>query len=127
MFSRCTPDSPTYAAGAPGSIFREDNPSWWNLSALGSILSYVSRVSATNLDESADVVVITSPFVYYGAPGTVSGLHREDFDTYAYSYNDGPSSKCWYNVAPFCAKKLEDALKLLFFGWFRKCVGANYT
>lgn len=59
---------------------------------------------------------ITSPYVYYGLPGTSFAIHIEDMALWSCNFNCGPGVKLWYVVPPshyqILKEKLESVLEI---------------
>lgn len=76
-----------YGAGLEDSFFKKENIEIWNTNRLGTLSDCFAKIYSTEHDRPKDMPGITAPFVYNGGPCSVFGLHREDINLSAYSYN----------------------------------------
>lgn len=105
-----------YGAAVDDSLFHFKAKHVWNTNHIMSALNQLCHLHASGPDEIHHFKGITSPYVYYGLPGTSFAIHIEDMALWSCNFNCGPGVKLWYVVPPshyqILKEKLESVLEI---------------
>lgn len=113
-----------YANGLPDTLFRQDDKIMeiWNPNRLCTFSDRFPSIFGQGRGVM-NIEGVTNSYSYLGAIASAFGLHVEDLILYAFSYNDGPSSKLWIIISPLDSDNLEKFLHKEFPEEFENCPG----
>lgn len=100
-----------YGAAVDDSLFQFKAKDVWNTNHIMSALNQLCHLHASSPAQVFHFKGITSPYIYYGLPGTSFAIHIEDMALWSCNFNTGPGVKLWYVVPPSHYQILKETLE----------------
>jgi len=112
-----TMEASVYGADMAGTLFREDTACGWNVAKLDTCLQLIRA----DRSRHADILGVTSPYLYFGMWASSFAAHVEDMNLCSINYLHAGAPKYWYSISAEDTDRFETLMASYFFDASGSC------